>query len=135
MKFTCMIELAMDFLVIFLKVRIILLLKMFKIFVLFCKVCLLLFHHFLYCSSVALGWTKEKFIIIGHSFGAILGTLVRIVVDLCDDFFDSTSSMQHVIQKRSCALFLSTVYLDRKFHQRIFSDILAIESIAAFSFI
>jgi hypothetical protein len=93
----------MDFPVIFLKVSNIQPLTMFKIFVLLFKVSFPLLIISVSYSHTALGWNKEKFTIIGHSYGAIIAIFVSIFDDLhinSSVLFCLICSMQHVIPKK-----------------------------------
>jgi len=75
-----MIDLVMDFQLIYLQVSTMPLRKIFRICVLLLKVSFSLFIFLLTLFyNKALGWDKEKIIIIGHSYGASLGTMVSIV--------------------------------------------------------
>jgi hypothetical protein len=67
----------MDFQVIFLKVLIIHMVIIYEIFVLLLKVRFIFNHWFLLILIVALGWNKEKFSFIGHSYGAVLAMAVK----------------------------------------------------------
>ena len=74
-----MIELVMDFPVIFLKVLNIQIHTVEKKFVLLFEVSSSFFSYPLniFVSNIALGWDKEKYVIIGHSYGSILGMTVE----------------------------------------------------------
>ncbi len=76
-----MIELVMDFQVMFLKVLTTQMHIIFRICVLLLKVSFSLFIFLLMLFfNKALGWDKEKFTIIGHSYGAVLGMAVKLLL-------------------------------------------------------
>ncbi len=78
MKFIYTIVLVMDFPVIFQKVVIIPWILIFEIFVLLFKVSLILIYdNFSMSCIVALGWNKEKFSFISHSYGAHMSMAVK----------------------------------------------------------
>ncbi len=81
MKSIYTIELVMDFPVIFLKVSIVPILITIKIFVILSKVRFRFFQISISSfSRTALGWNKEKITIIGHSYGAIPGMIVKTLI-------------------------------------------------------